>query len=195
MKTKPQPFIGIAIGGRNGDLPPDTEFLHSKVDPPSGRTIVYVPVILNETPQAGKPYTSWDGTKVIPSIVGRTDIKECTIQMPGPLGEHCTIKGFASLQIAGLTPAEITERWDDAQAAADTGTTLVYDWNTREYKVVVADETDDITTTHAFDSRPPNFEEVPASEIQQRLSPDGKLNQTDAQNEAKPASKSVTANF
>ena len=181
-KHKHQPFIEITIGGRKGDLPPDTSFLTSSVDPKSGRTIVYIPLILNETPQAGKPYTDYTGQTNIPSVVAKTTIRECTIEMPGPLGGNCTLKGFASLQIAALSPEEVMERWADNESASESGTLLVYDWETRQYKVVIADETDDISTTHAFDSQPPNYGVEPASSIQKKLSPQGKMNQSPSQN-------------
>lgn len=172
----------LTIGGYKGDLPPDTELIKCTMDPISGRRIVWVPFIVNEVPRAGKPFVSRTGERMIPSIIAQTNIRECSsISLEGPL-EGLSIRGFGTLQIAGLSPEEITERWNDAEAASQDGTHLTYDWELRKYITTVADSTDDISTTHTFDSRPPNFDERSASLIQKDLAATRHTTQSAAQN-------------
>ena len=174
----PKPYIDLTIGGYKGDLPPDTEFLKRVVDKHTQRIIVYVPVILNEIPRAGTPYTDRKGQRHIPSIIGQTNIRECIIQPPNPNLDYCTIKGFCSLQISGLSPDEVVERYAEAEKISQSGTALIFDWQQRQYKTVVSDETDDITTTHAFDAKPPNFGTESAQEINDEMTPPFNCNQS-----------------
>lgn len=164
-----RPFMETTIGGRTGDLEPDTALLHTMIDKATGRTIVFVPLILNDIPKPGKPYTNWNNEQIIDQIIAETRVNQCTIEHPRFPG--VTISMFARATLKGLSREDVLENWNMAQSADSEGTMLEYDPITERYKARVADSTDDITTTGSFDSKPPEHGQQAGQVTNRQMSP------------------------
>jgi len=145
----------LIFGGRNANVSPDSPLLQHTVDE-LGRSIVMVPVLVNDFAvpgrpikrpryENGRPVLGWGNKPIedtfIPQIVGETFIRASTIEHV----KGVTLTGFARLTLSDLTSEEVLE-FDNAPAQ---GSSLVIDSDSGSVPGVV-DDTDAITTSGNF---------------------------------------------